>query len=217
MSNRHNRTGVCLALPLVVSIFAASANPAAAQEPSGMQKFMDAIGLIELPKDPINYRERAPLVVPPSPGLIPPRSAEDISKYNPDWPVDHDNRPGKTVDVDASKRTENPFYSGDRLSPAEMARGRISRAAAEKQRVPEAPRAENDSNRLSPSQLGFKGWGSKKEEQVVFTGEPERRYLTEPPPGLRTPSFDAPYGIVTERPEPKKRDPFDRGPGAGGQ
>lgn len=213
MSNRHNRTGVCLALPLAIVFIAAIANPASAQEPTAMQKFLDAIGVIEIPKDPIVYRERAPLVVPPSPGLIPPRSAEDISKYNPDWPVDHDNRRAKSGDADAHLKTEDSFYSGLPLSPAELNRGRISRAAASRQRVPDVPGPENhDTNRLTPSQLGFKGWNAKKDEKVVFTGEPERRYLTEPPPGLRTPSFDAPYGIVTERPEPKRRDPFERGP-----
>ena len=40
-----------------------------------MQKFLDGIGLIEIPKDPITYRERAPLVVPPSSALVAPRSA----------------------------------------------------------------------------------------------------------------------------------------------
>jgi hypothetical protein len=68
------------------------------------------------------------------------------------------------------------------------------------------PDVETAQKALSPTQLGFKGWGSlnKTEERVVFTGEPERRALTDPPPGLRTPSQDAPYGVVADRPKAAK-------------
>jgi hypothetical protein len=202
---------VLKAFPVAAALAVFGAGFAWAQEPTPMQKFMDAIGVIEIPKDPINYRERAPLVVPPTQALIPPRGTDEIRAANPDWPVDHDARrraAGKKAEQEMY--TDERFYSGVRLTPDEMRRG-TSRGA---QRVPSQPGAENhDTNRLLPSQLGFKGWNMKKDEQVVFTGEPERRSLTEPPTGLRTPSRDAPYGVVSERPTPAKRDPFQRGPG----
>lgn len=175
-----------------------------------MQKFMDAIGLIEIPKDPINYRERAPLVVPPSSALVTPRTGDDMKSYNPDWPTDHDagRRAARKKSAD-EQYTDERFYGGVRLSPDEMKRG--TRAGT---RGPAQPGVHTpDTGRLTPTELGFKGWNMKKDERVVFTGEPERQSLTEPPPGLRTPSTDAPYGIVTERPEAWKRDPFERGPG----
>lgn len=210
MTIRSNPVAGHRLLPLAAILLMLGASPAAAQQdPSAMDRFLDAIGLIELPKDRINYRERAPLVVPPSQALVPPRSADDMRAVNPDWPVDHDARHRTANKKSEDERYTDPrFYEGQRLSPDEMRRGTSLRPA----RSPDAIRSETyDFNRLLPSQLGFKGWGSKKEEQTVFTGEPERRLLTEPPPGLRTPSTDAPYGVVSTKPGPFKRDPFDRG------
>jgi hypothetical protein len=211
MSNRHDPRASRGAFPLALALLIAASAPALAQDgATPMQKFMDAIGLIEIPKDPINYRERAPLVVPPSSALIQPRSADDMRNLNPDWPTDHDaGRRAARKKSEDEQFTDERFYDGVRLSPDEMRRG-----TRRNTRGPDQPDAHTpDTGRLSPSQLGFKGWNMKKDERVVFTGEPERRSLTEPPPGLRTPSTDAPYGIVTERPEPKKRDPLERGPG----
>jgi len=54
-------------LPLVALCAAAMALPAAAQEdegPSELQKLFGAAGILDLPKDPIEYQERSPLVVP---------------------------------------------------------------------------------------------------------------------------------------------------------
>lgn len=177
-----------------------------------MQKLFGALGLLSLPQESINYRERAPLVVPPSPVLIQPRSADEIARNNPDWPVDHDRRSRK-VDEEAQKNSDEEFYSHRALTPAELNRGRISRQEAA--RRPQAETAGSEyaagRERHSPDQLGFKGWGNKKEETVVFTGEPDRVLLTEPPPGLRTPSSNAPYGIVTTKVKPKKLTVDDRG------
>ena len=203
MSNRHILSGFRMLFPLAIAFSVGGMIPAAAQgEPTAMQKLFGAIGLLELPKDPIVYRERAPLVVPPAPGLIPPRNAEDISKYNPDWPVDHDNRRVGTVDPEVARKADEDFYSGRALLPAELNRGRISRSeVARRAATKGTPEGLESSQRvLTPTELGFKGWGAKQEERVVFTGEPERQSLTEPPPGLRTPSRDAPYGVVSNKP-----------------
>jgi hypothetical protein len=199
-------------LPLAAALVVAVSAPAAAQEPTAMQKFFGAIGLLELPKDPIDYRERAPLVVPPSSGLIAPRNPDDIRAVNPDWPVDHDARFGNNRNDRSHMATDNQFYTGNPLSPDERARGRISRQ--EDLRRQEAARRAGEQTaggelaagkeHLGPDGLGFKGWDKKQEKRVVFTGEPERRYLTEPPPGLRTPSLNAPYGVVTTSPGPQR-------------
>jgi hypothetical protein len=212
MSNRQYPRARGGAFPLVIAISLVAAAPAFADDSGAtpMQKFLGAVGLIDIPKDPIVYRERAPLVVPPSPALVNPRSADDMRAHNPDWPTDHDIGRRKAQKKSEDEQfTDERFYGGVRLSPDEMKRG--TRANT---RGPALPGAHTpDTGRLTPTELGFKGWNMKKEERVVFTGEPERRSLTEPPPGLRTPSTNAPYGIVTERPEPAKRDPFERGPG----
>jgi hypothetical protein len=216
MSNRTIQTGIRALLPLAVAFAISGAVPAAAQEPTGLQKIFGALGLLELPKDDDNivYRERPPLVVPPVPGLIAPRDPADIAKYNPDWPVDHDNRPSAKVDPEVARKADEEFYGGRPLLPSEMSRGRISRSeAARRAATKGTPETIEESQKaLSPTQLGFKGWNVKQEDKrVVFTGEPERRLLTDPPPGLRTPSLDAPYGVVTkERPGQKAVSIYDR-------
>jgi hypothetical protein len=204
MSNRHNSIGARTLFPLALVLVIAGAAPAAAQtEPTAMQKIFGAMGLLELPKDPIVYRERAPLVVPPAVGLVPPRSPGDMSQYNPDWPVDHDRRQVEAIDPEVERKADYDFYTGRALLPGELSGGRISRGeAARRAATKGAPQSVEESQQvLSPTQLGFKGWGVKtQEEKVVFTGEPERHSLTQPPPGLRTPSQDAPYGMVSSRP-----------------
>jgi hypothetical protein len=203
MSNRHHSIGARTLFPLALALAIAGTAPAAAQtEPTALQKIFGAMGLLEMPKDPIIYRERAPLVVPPAAGLVPPRSPDDMSQYNPDWPVDHDRRQVEAIDPEVERKADYDFYTGRALLPGELG-GRISRSeAARRAATKGAPQSVEESQRvLSPTQLGFKGWGvNKDEEKVVFTGEPERRSLTQPPPGLRTPSQDAPYGIVSSRP-----------------
>ena len=214
-----SRIGSALAASMLVLALAAATSPAAAQSgPTALQQFLGSIGLLELPRDEPDYRERAPLVVPPSSALITPRNPGEIAVNNPDWPADHDSLRGRRAsDIADQARTDEEFYSGRPLRPNELNRpAKLSKSEQQKRdayaRRPEAETAGDEHasgrDRYSPSKLGFKGWGSKKEETVVFTGEPERRTLTEPPPGLRTPSSDAPYGIVTATPGPPKPPTF---------
>lgn len=202
MANRHHSGVARIFAPLAIAFVVAGAAPAAAQvenEPTALQRMLGGLGLLELPKDPIEYRERAPLVVPPSTGLIAPQSVEDIATRNPDWPVDHDAKQNAPL-TPAQKADQRAadydfYYSGRPLAPNQL-RSRSNKQSAGRT----APESLESSQRvLSPTQLGFKGWnfGKEKEKEVVFTGEPERRFLTDPPAGLLTPSADAPYGVVT--------------------
>jgi hypothetical protein len=208
-----NRVGSAFAAAigsLATALILAAAVPAAAQtEPTKLQRFLGSIGVLEIPaENPPDYRERAPLVVPPTNSLITPRNPGDVAIQNPDWPLDHDARSRRAKDVEAERRTDEEFYSGRPLGPTGVNGGRISKPEQDRRdairRRPEAQTAGDEfaagRERYTPAQLGFKGWGAKKDEKVVFTGEPERRTLTEPPAGLRTPSKDAPYGIVSSGP-----------------
>lgn len=186
----------------IVGLLATTGATAFAQsdEPSGMSQFLGYLGLIELPKDPIEYRERAPLVVPPSVALVPPQQ-QTINQINPDFPVDHDARRAKANRIDSAEqaRQDDIFYNNRKLSAEEMTRKR----PRDRNAGPGPATDENfhnlDKSRMTPSQLGFKGWNNKAEENtVVFAGEPERGSLIDPPPGYRTPSPNAPYGVVTQ-------------------
>jgi hypothetical protein len=194
-------------LPVVglVAVMGATAFAQSAEnEPTDMQKFFGYLGLLEMPKDPIEYRERAPLVVPPSVALVPPQDV-NINQINPDFPVDHDVRRAKSRRIDPKEqaRQDDIFYSGRKLSPDEMARKRPRDQNAGTATGADDTFHDLNKVRMSPTQLGFRGWGVEKDKPVVFAGEPERGNLTEPPAGYRTPSPNAPYGVVTQKRDTK--------------
>jgi hypothetical protein len=208
-------------LPLVALCAAAMALPAAAQDdegPTELQKILGAAGLLDLPKDPIEYQERSPLVVPPSAQLPPPRSIGDAAKLNPEWPDDPDwksAREGKTQPKISPEARRGNFYSeGGLVKVEDMSRVNPARPEKKKGNDPTGgytTAGEEEKagvERYSPSKLGFLGWGKK--DSVSFAGEPERGLLTEPPSGYRTPSPNAPYGVVEEKSKYGKTSVFDR-------
>jgi len=212
---------VSKSLSLVALCTLAMALPAAAQEdegPTELQKLLGAAGILDLPKDPIDYQERSPLVVPPSAELPPPQNPGDITKLNPEWPADPDWRRAR----DGAARSRTPveerrgnFYVwGSNVKVEDMSRVNPAKPDKKKGNDPSGgyatagEEAKAGAERYSPSQLGFAGWGKKA--SVSFTGEPERGLLTEPPPGYRTPSPNAPYGVVEEKSKYGKTSIFDR-------
>lgn len=150
----------------------------------------------------IDYRERSPLVVPPTRNLPPPEGIK-AAQRDPAWPEDHDLKQRKK-----SAAATNPWADNDPdrvLRPDELARGRKRGAGR-----PSGPGVtEYDIGRtMKPSELGYRGglWDSlfnpKKEESEPFRGEPPRASLTEPPPGYQTPSPKYPYGVSPEKKTP---------------
>lgn len=178
--------------------------PASAQEENLTEQIFTGLGLVPSAPPDINYRERAPLVVPPTGDVLPPpRNANALSE-NPAWPKDDDVQRRKAEA--AAARTPESFsdrQAGRALTPAEVARGtNPNKVYAGGEPV------KNNASRpdwLNPTTgLGFTGWGNKKaEEKMVFQGEPERTSLTAPPPGYMTPADGAAYGVVAERPDEK--------------
>lgn len=169
-------------------------------------QILTGLGLVAPPPPDIDYRERPPLVVPPTGDILPPpRDASAISE-NPAWPKDHD----QVARQAAAKNNwaeswesvaRDGTTSGRSLTPAQLEKGykpgKVTGSGFKNQKA-------NDDNRLSLNQLDFFGWGSKKtEEAMPFEGEPDRESLTQPPPGYQTPAPGAKYGVVADRPEDK--------------
>lgn len=194
-------TAAC-ALALAMALTAAPAR-AEDDEPSidtkVLRGLMEGLGL-KRDGEAINYQERAPLVIPPGRDLPPPETG-DVAVKNPAWPKDPDvmrQREAARVErnrniSDEREREQNPLRA-DQLTPGGNPRTPPSKR---KQSV----NAGQDGDRMSPSELGYKGnlfgtmFGPSKDDEVVrFTGEPSRNTLTEPPPGYQTPSPDQPYG-----------------------
>lgn len=194
--------------PLAVVLATFAVAPAFAQEdnePTELQKLLGAAGLLDLPKDPIDYHERSPLVVPPSADLPKPGATADIKQLNPEWPVDQDIKRAKAAAKEARKPIDAPndlFYGGRLMRPGDV---RQTQKTGDSEVMTEAEKSGRA--RLSPTELGFKGWNKK--EEMTFTKEPERTSLLQPPTGYRTPSPNAPYGIVEEE-KVKTKSIFDR-------
>jgi hypothetical protein len=151
----------------------------------------------------IDYRERAPLVVPPSRNLPPPQSETPVSA-NPAWPKDPDvaqRKAAATKKKEPSRTAAQTMEAEGRpLSREELDKGKTTGPVGGSASPEEAGRA------LKPSELGAGKAGgffkdmfssfSNEGETGKFEGEPVRENLTAPPAGYQTPSPDQPYGVA---------------------
>jgi hypothetical protein len=160
-----------------------------------MRNVLGAFG-VRTGSDEIEYRERSPLVVPPSANLPAPQT--DAATKAANWPNDPTVKRRKQ---EAEKRRSggsvyNEHEDARALRPDELEMGRVLRRNG----VARAPTDdEKDGKPIKPSELGYTGgvfgslFGQTKETEQVFTGEPPRTSLTEPPVGYQTPSPNQPY------------------------
>jgi hypothetical protein len=176
------------------------------------RQFMKDLGLSRSGQGMIEYRERAPLVVPPSRELPPPRDEAEVAAKTPAWPKDPDvARRKQELAAEKAKLKGN-------LSAEEQARAlrpdeldKPGRAIGDNKGADAkgaGKSAEDTSRPLMPSDLGTKTekifgsiWSSftpAKPESAPFTGEPPREAMTAPPSGYQTPSPNYPYGVGVE-------------------
>lgn len=160
-----------------------------------IHSIMTGLGGTNMENRGINYRERSPLVVPPSLDLPPPETSQDVTNV-PNWPKDPDEAERRRI-IAASKQKEVTGNAGARaLTPSELA---VGKTRATRATEPVQPGA-TSSPMLSPAQLGYTGnifgtlFGGNKSESKPFTGEPTRESLTQPPTGYQTPSSGHAYG-----------------------
>jgi len=152
----------------------------------------------------IDYRERSPLVIPPTRDLPPPETTSGVN--SPAWPNDPDQRkptPKAEKFESGSIRTHN--IEKATLSPTELRKGALP-AGSNQVAKPGSTDNRDPGRSLSPSELGYTGGlfnsllpGGAKTEAEPFTGEPPRTSLTQPPTGYQTPSASYPYGINSEK------------------
>jgi hypothetical protein len=163
-----------------------SVSGASAQEGTAFRSILGAIGFIEPDRDQIDYRARAPLVVPPSAKLTEPKLG---ASANPQWPNDPNVAARRAERADALlPATEREKYNADkRLSQDELRRGRIAGTAT--QQPAPLPYSNNTySQQIEPIIIGrqIAAERNAREESAATLGqEPERKYLHEPPNGLR--------------------------------
>lgn len=161
--------------------------------------------------DTIEYRERSPLVVPPTRDLPPPETDVPIKNSNTAWPVDPDVKRKK--EATAAQHKVSSIDESRALRPNEMMPGGTDvKGAAQKSAPSDAP---PDGAPMKPSQLGFNGWSltnlfGSQPESSTFTKEPPRDSLTEPPAGYRTPAPNQPYGVNKDKNSTQAYDFFNK-------
>lgn len=208
------KTIATLAGLALVGLFAGNAQ---AQEKSTLSSLLQIIGIAPEDDTPeIDYRERAPLVVPPQMKLRPPEAPP--ASRTAAWPNDPDVARRKATEaarkVPAGERAERRYSDGQLMKAGEHAGGRT--ASKQVDETPEFRHPDKSlagSGWISPDKLRSMGT-TKKEETLVAGQEPPRRYLTDPPTGLRTPSDKAPLtaGKSLQKPllsEKEERDPLN--------
>lgn len=183
-----------------------------------LRNVLEAIGLRGPGSDgPIEYRERSPLVVPPTRDLPLPET-DAAAKPNPAWPSDPDIRRQK--EMKDARKSRKAFSVEDEMRPLtrdELDKGRTTRRSTGpnsemEKAINPTPAAEQPSytGSLFNKLIGSFSSGSK-EEVATFDREPPRSTLTDPPVGYRTPAPNQPYGVL---PEKQKTDPVDRAVGS---
>jgi hypothetical protein len=172
-----------------------------------LRSFLRGLGLQNGQEGKIEYKERPPLVVPPTRNLPPPETTGSIGQRDPAWPTDPDEAKIKAAKkAQAERKTVNPLFWGDSLKPSEMAVGKTDALPNEQGLKP--GQTVETSTQLRPDELGYKGglWDDflnlghtfdreKPVEGAKFLREPSRAALTDPPSGYRSPSPDQPYGL----------------------
>ena len=196
--------GMLLALPA-----AASAQQAQDDEDTFEQKIIKNIlgGMgVDIGRAGIDYRERSPLVIPPTRDLPPPQAAGTAAR-NPAWPREPDHKIAVRNKPNARATTNEPGTESV-LSPDELRRGTNPRAGrvTDPSQTTGSLEEANVGRPMSPNQLGSSSifnWnalmGTHLNEQATFTGEPTRGSLTQPPPGYQTPSPNYAYGSGVDK------------------
>lgn len=213
-------------VPLVIGLTASAAR-AGDDDRTFSEKIMDGFyGTIRgtnMDNRGIDYRERSPLVVPPTLDLPPP-AASSAEAQIANWPKDPDERQRKAV-IAAKKKSAPPpqrvqVTTAGAAAAMEAARPINIAPPAEEPQVPGTvrPAYANDRNgtaRIDPvydqpgdlftggaaglaDSIGLGGlFGTGKNEVVVQPGtEPVREALTQPPVGYQTPSSSYAYGVA---------------------
>ncbi len=204
-TQRWARSALCGALAVVLLIGSAATSARAndddddAFDTKFFKGMLRSLGLRNGQEGGIDYRERSPLVVPPSRNLPPPETGS-VAEKSPAWPKDADVTRAKQAKADRKKPRKSIEDESMPELPSQL--GRTGRATgqtpAASTKDPTAP--------STLSELGAKSmftwsglWGTNRDEVATFATEPPRNSLTEPPAGYRTPSPNQPYGIITPK------------------
>jgi hypothetical protein len=195
--------GALLALPMAVSAHAEDDEDTFEQKI--IKNILGGMG-VNVGQPGIDYRERSPLVIPPSLDLPPPQAAG--TARNPAWPREPERNRVVTRNKPNTRATAEDPGSESALTPDELRRGTNPRAprVTDPSQTTGSIEEANVGRQMSPKELGSSSifnWnalmGTHLNEQAKFDREPTRSNLTQPPIGYQTPSPAYPYGTGTDK------------------
>jgi hypothetical protein len=217
-----------LAAGLVVAgALAGSFAPSSARAQGLLDVGRFLLGLPAEEKPPIDYRERAPIVVPPSTNLRPPAEGGAPDQRRANWPTDPEVVARRRAAADAGKPVMVDAVTGEdiggpvrRMSPAQIREGRV--AGQEIGGVAQRPRWDDkDFHNVMGGVSTLRQMDSKmataSSSDNLDRTEPKREFLTDPPTGLRRPADNAAFKATREgefgtRKDPHPLDIFKDGP-----
>lgn len=193
---------------LLVGGLLLAATPAFAQEGMLFQNLVKGMGLFGTDKADIEYKQRAPLVVPPSSAL--PKPQEAGASRSAAWPDDPDVARRK-AERDSSNIlfTNSESYRANTkplLSQEELRRGRVTGRTNGPEGIVEDHNTGN--NQIAPIRIGREMAARQAQTDVsnlAYGSEPRRQYLHEPPSGYRRPAGTAPLGPGQSGPREDKQ------------
>jgi hypothetical protein len=221
-SNRLIRVLLCAVLGAMVVITTTSMSARAASDVDDdgeevapdikfLRNILAGLGL-ERDGTNIDYRERSPLVVPPSRALPLPEP-DNIAAKNPAWPKDPDVRRAQRLKAARKKPTKTveeesyPELPNKLNAPGPAINTATQRPTGDNH---DPTRPSTAAELQSKSIFNFDTLlGRHKDEYTTFVTEPPRASLIEPPPGYRTPSSAQPYGVGKEKWLPNAINPMD--------
>ncbi len=158
-------------------------------------------------KAEIDYRERAPLVLPPRMELRQPQEAG--ATRSAAWPLDPDVVKRRKAALEASRAKGSPAKGNDVLSKQELNSGRYAGTAVEPPQQPRCGDNQHNCLYVNPDELRNGAALDQSTKEVAVGEEPDREYLTQPPKGYRVATkkvqatFDAPFKQKDEQADPK--------------
>ena len=162
----HKLTGAVLGTVLgTLLIIAGSAGTALAADDDGegfydqrlLRSFLRGLGLSNGREGTIEYKERPPLVVPPTRDLPPPETTGSIAQRDPAWPSDPDEAKRRAAKKARAERKPigDTDTLGDGVKPSDLKVGKTSAAPNETGIKP--GQTVDTSTQLRPDELGYQG------------------------------------------------------------
>lgn len=191
------------------AILVSAATPASAQVEVFTRIIGNALGFGNDQEEAIEYRERAPLVVPPAAAngqLRPPAQGNNADRRT-NWPRDPDVAAKQKAAQDRTRpiRSQTDQEMQRPMTADEIRQGRI--AGAELPRNPQALVRDRDlSNEVGGIRLlrEMDARGIPGEEKLQPGVEPRRAFLTDPPTGLRVPAGTGPIRVTRDSGEERR-------------